>query len=274
MQIRCGVWCASAALLLCLMATLLAAAPATQPAGVGSRAPGQYKLFFDTTVDGKPSHRPYYLSLPEGASLRNAQGRYPMVIFLHGICEGGEDHQAMFVEAIPPYLKDRADYRQKYPFIFLCPQAPAGRFWDGDMVPFVTKLTEEIIRTYPVDSQRVYLTGLSSGGTGTWNVALARPDLFAAIAPISGRAVTLAVAAQKLRHVPAWINVGGADGDFFQGAGQMTAALRAAGGEVSYKFVPNAGHVIWDEAFLDPELYPWFLRHVRSATAPATQPVR
>lgn len=226
--------------------------------------PGQHYRFLDATLDGRPSRRPYYLSLPDRLTLADERGRLPLIVFLHGIVEGGEDHQRLFIEAIPLYLRDRPEFRAAYPFVFLCPQAPYTARFESDAVSgFVLRCIEQVLAEHPVDPERVYLTGLSNGGTGTWAIAMRRPDLFAAIAPISARAWRPEEAGTILRNIPAWLAVGGEDGDFVHAARHMRDRLRAAGGSAELTIVPRFGHVIWDQAYLDPRLYGWLLRHRR-----------
>jgi pimeloyl-ACP methyl ester carboxylesterase len=232
-------------------------------------------------VDGKISHRPFYLSIPDNEMARDPDKKLPMIVFLHGIAEGGDDHTRLFVEAIPVYCRDKLEFKRNLPFVFLCPQAPDGRFWDSkDMPEFVVGLIQMAIEKYGVDPDRVYLTGLSSGGSGVWRIAEDHPDLFAAIAPISGRAVDPKHAGEKLKNVPAWMAVGGDDSDFVIAAHQMMTSLKNAGDEVRLKVVPGFQHVIWDQAFLDPKLYQWLLAHRRGSkdliatTMPANSPRR
>jgi len=134
--------------------------------------------FFDTKIAGRPNKRPHYLSLPAPLEQLKADGnRYPMLVFLHGIAEGGDDHRNLFIEAIPQYLRERPAYVSQYPFIFVCPQSLwQVRFKREDVSAYVIDLIEHLRDTLPVDADRVYLTGLSDGGIGTWAIAQKRPE--------------------------------------------------------------------------------------------------
>jgi pimeloyl-ACP methyl ester carboxylesterase len=225
----------------------------------------QQKLFFDTIIEDRPDRRPYLLSLPRPLEELKRQGtRYPMLVFLHGIVEGGDDHRNLFVEAIPEYLIDRPAYVKRYPFVFLCPQAPwKTSFQREDVAAFVIDLVEHVRDAYPVDPDRIYLTGLSDGGIGTWAIAQRRPGLFAAIAPIGARAVNPAAAGRTLRNVPAWIMVGAGDTRRIAGSRQMHNSYRRADATSRLQIVPGFRHVIWDQAYLDPKLYDWLLQWKR-----------
>lgn len=239
----------------------------------------QEKLFFDTTIQGKPDRRPYYLSLPRPVEAMRANGeRYPMLVFLHGIAEGGDDHRNLFIEAIPQYILQRPEYISRNPFIFVCPQAPwQVRFGQEDVRDYVVKLIEHLRDTLPVDADRIYLTGLSDGAIGTWAIAAHRADLFAAIVPVAGRAAEPEPTARALVKVPAWMVVGEYDDTQHRHAKQMHRAFKQAGGISHLIVVPGMHHVVWDQAYLDPALYDWLLSWKRGAvrepfTSPATGP--
>jgi len=234
------------------------APPPTDPRFVLDRSV-QHRLFFEPKQADGPRRRPYYLSLPRPLDELQADDRkWPMLVFLHGIAEGGDDHRRLFIEAIPLYLRDRPSYTARYPFIIVCPQAPyRQRFKRDDNAAFVIELIEHLRDTLPVDRDRIYLTGLSDGGIGTWAIAQRRPDLFAAIAPVAARAVNPDDAGRTLANVPAWIIVGGHDHAQRRDAVEMMRSYRRHGGLYHYRVVPKFGHVIWDQAYLDPAIYDW-----------------
>jgi predicted peptidase len=123
-------------------------------------------------------------------------------------------------------------------------------------------LLDEIVASYAVDPDRQYLTGLSMGGFGTWSLALAFPDRFAAIAPICGGGSTNGIAA--LTGVPVWAFHGADDLTVPLELGQrMVSALRATGGDVKFTVYKGVGHDSWTQTYDNPELYKWFLGHSR-----------
>ena len=225
----------------------------------------QQRLFFKPEKADGPKWRPYYLSLPASLEeLKAKDQKLPMVVFLHGIAEGGDDHRRLFIEAIPLYLRDRPSYTANHPYIFVCPQVPyKQRFRWNNNANYVIELIEHLRDTLPVDADRIYLTGLSDGGIGTWAIAQRRPDLFAAIAPVAARAVTPDTAGKTLKNVPAWIIVGGYDHDQRDDAQAMMRSYKVNGGVYHYRVVPKFGHVIWDQAYLDPAIYEWLTQWQR-----------
>jgi len=119
-----------------------------------------------------------------------------------------------------------------------------------------------VIRKYHVDRRRVYLTGLSMGGFGTWSLAAANPKRFAAIAPICGGGNT--ADAKKLATLPMWVFHGAKDPTVpVQRSREMVEAIKVAGGNIKYTEYPEAGHDSWTETYDNPALYEWFLAQKR-----------
>jgi predicted peptidase len=144
---------------------------------------------------------------------------------------------------------------RKYPFILLSPQCPVDEYWS---VPVLKALLDGILERYRVDRSRIYLTGMSMGGNGTWRMATAHPEIFAAIAPICGWGDTTRVSA--LREIPVWAFHGKKDPviDFERGE-SMVNSLKSAGGNVRFTAYPEAGHDSWTETYKNPEFYEWLL---------------
>ena len=134
----------------------------------------------------------YLLSLPEGYG-EDAARRCPLLLFLHGIGERGEDLERIKRHGLPRVI-ERGD---RLPFIVASPQCPPGEWWD---VGTLVALLDEVEERYAVDPDRIYVTGLSMGGYGTWRLALAQPERFAAIAPICGGGNP--AQAQRIKHLP------------------------------------------------------------------------
>jgi predicted peptidase len=123
-------------------------------------------------------------------------------------------------------------------------------------------MLDEVIGQHAVDPDRVYLTGLSMGGYGTWSLAMAYPEIFAAIAPICGGGMTEWLF--MLKDMPVWAFHGAEDPAVPLERGQrMVDALRAAGGDVRFTVYPGCGHDSWTQTYENPQLYEWFLQHKR-----------
>jgi len=207
----------------------------------------------------------YLLYLPDGYE-SDATRKWPMVVFLHGAGERGDDLAKVKIHGPARYVAEG----KSYPFILIAPQCAERRWWDAQVI---VELVERITRSYRVDPERVYLTGLSMGGFGTWSAAALAPDRFAAIAPVCGGGEPEAAA--KLKNVPVWAFHGGKDPvvpvKFSQ---DMVDAINAAGGGAKLTVYPDAGHDSWTETYENPELYKWLLSHRRSAKSEPRTEVR
>lgn len=206
----------------------------------------------------------YLLYLPEGYET-DAGKRWPLVLFLHGAGERGSDLEKVKAHG-PPRLVAAG---KQFPFILVSPQCPEDARWSTDTLG---ALLDDVRQRYRVDPDRVYVTGLSMGGYGTWAMAMAYPDRFAAIAPICGGGDPRRAA--RIRGVPAWVFHGGKDTVVpLQQSEEMVAALKAAGApEVKLTVYPDAGHDSWTMAYDDPALYEWLLGRRRRAPSGATAP--
>lgn len=199
----------------------------------------------------------YLLHLPPGYDDDSAQ-RWPLILFLHGSGERGSDLELVKQHGIPKNLENG----QELPFIVVSPQCPADSHWTLH-IEALNALLNDVISRYRVDETRVYLTGLSMGGAGTWMLAGAYPERFAAIAPICGRSVPLPI--PRFKNLPVWAFHGDADeivpvSDTYR----TVDAIKALGGNVQLTVYPGVGHDSWTQTYNNPELYAWFLRHERS----------
>jgi predicted peptidase len=213
-------------------------------------------------TQGDQAHRlNYLLFLPQGIQAQ-PQKRWPLILFLHGAGERGHDLALVKKYGIAKIVEDR----DEFPFITISPQCPPDRWW-GQELEALTGLLDEAVRTLAVDPDRVYLTGLSMGGYGTWHLAAAQPDRFAALAPICGGGVPdegFPERVSVLKHVPVWAFHGARDQKVpLEESVKMVEALRAAGGDIRFTVYPEADHDSWTQTYEDPELYAWFLRHRR-----------
>ena len=204
----------------------------------------------------------YLLYLPDGYK-QDSRKRWPLLVFLHGAGERGDDLELVKIHG-PPKLVEAG---KRMPFIVVSPQLTIGEWWSPDMVAWLTK---DLIGALRVDPERVYLTGLSMGGYGTWETAAKYPELFAAVTPICGRGD--ASMAWKLRHIPTWIFHGAKDPVVpIKHSDDMNEALKQYG-NVKYTVYPEADHDSWTETYLNEELYRWFLSHKRFKYTDATAP--
>jgi len=213
--------------------------------------PGQHVMQFAKNTEAK-IEIDYLLYLPEGYQPDGK--RWPVLFFLHGAGERGEDLNKVKRHGPPKIVGAGHDL----PFVVVSPQS--RRF--GWQVDLLDSLLDEILANYQVDPDRVYLTGLSMGGFGTWAWAIERPDRFAALVPIcaGGRPDDVAV----LRDTPVWAFHGGKDPVVALERGQaMVDALKKAGGNVKFTVYPEAGHDAWTKTYDNPELYRWLLKQRR-----------
>jgi predicted peptidase len=181
-----------------------------------------------------------------------------LILFLHGIGERGDDLDLVKSHGIAKIVEEQPDF----PFIAISPQCPEDTMWWGHLHT-LKAIVEQVMAEYAVDEQRIYLTGLSMGGFGTWSLAMAHPDLFAAIAPICGGGMPDLVS--LIKGVPVWAFHGAEDPAVPLQAGQrMVDALQAVGGNVRFTVYPGVGHDSWTQTYANPELYEWFLQHKRT----------
>ncbi|GER07954.1 hypothetical protein GCM10007972_15850 [Iodidimonas muriae] len=191
------------------------------------------------------------VSVPAGAL--DGGKNFPLLVFLHGSGERGEDITRVKVQGPPKLVEERPDF----PFIVVSPQLAADARWkSAQILDLVDWLAEKL----PVDEDRLYLTGLSLGGTGTWRTAIADPKRFAAIAPIAGRSVedTYCV----LASLPVWAFHGARDDIVDPGnTVDMVAAIEACGGRPGFTLYPDANHNSWTRTYESEGLYQWLLSH-------------
>lgn len=206
--------------------------------------------------------------------------KYPLVVFLHGAGERGDDNRAQLKHGMADFCQ--ASRRERDPCYVLAPQCPSEQKWtDVDWTKDSIKLPAESSRSLQlvfavidsmladaaIDKNRIYITGLSMGGYGTWDALARRPDFFAAAAPICGGADT--ATAESLRHIPIWCFHGDQDKTVnVQYSRDMIAALKQAGGDPRYTEYPGVGHNSWSQAYSNDELYTWLFSNRRTAKLP------
>lgn len=199
------------------------------------------------------SHHPFYYVeyLPKDY---DPAKEYPLVLFLHGAGERVQDpHQAMF----HGYMKYVREQGKEYPFIFIAPQCIGNAYW-GSYTESLSAFLDFILETYAVDRRRVYLTGLSMGGTGTWMFAMARPNTFAAIMPVCGSGIYWNVA--NLLKTPIYMVHGDCDTCVpISGSVEMLTSINSRGGNAKLKICYGVGHDAWNYAYTDDSLLEWML---------------
>jgi poly(3-hydroxybutyrate) depolymerase len=178
---------------------------------------------------------------------------WPMILFLHGAGERGNDLEIVMTTALPQLLEAGKDL----PFVVICPQCPKKQVWDEDKL---SKLLDKAVEKYSIDKGRIYLTGISMGGYGSWSLGCAYPERFAAIAPIcSGGSARQAA---KLKDVPIWAFHGQMDEIVLPSESQdMVDAVNKASGNAKITIYPDAGHDAWTRTYNNNELYEWFIEH-------------
>jgi predicted peptidase len=181
-----------------------------------------------------------------------------MILFLHGSGECGDN-----LELVKKYgLAKRLESWPECPFIVVSPQCPLGSVWLYQL-DALNALLDRIIADYRVDKTRIYLTGLSLGGMGTWEMATAFPSRFAAIAPICGRG-TSRILIDNLKELPTWVFHGALDTVVpVSESERMVTAMHEIGANARLTVYPDADHDSWTRTYDNPELYEWLLQHSR-----------
>ena len=201
------------------------------------------------------THYEYLLYVP--TKERKPGQKYPLLIYLHGSSQRGHDLNKLKAYGLP-HLIDRG---RDFDFIIASPQCPAGKLWSTDN--WFESLYQELTAKYPVDTSRVYLTGISMGGGGTFDVAKDYPHRFAALVPLCAwNSDTTRLC--SLRHVPIWTFHGTADEQVpFAETQSKVAALRQCRGNIRLTTLENEGHGIqWlYEQQGTYDIYEWMLRH-------------
>lgn len=205
----------------------------------------------------------YLLYLPKGYDADRVEG-WPLMLFLHGAGERGSDLSRVKIHGPIKRVAQGADF----PFIIVAPQCPEGQVWENSPL---LGLLDEVIASHNVDTNRIYLTGLSMGGYGTWSLASAHPERFAAIAPICGGGepirIKLANGSRRsaLASLPVWAFHGAKDPVVpVEESQRMVDAFKQIGDrDVKLTVYPEANHDSWTVTYQNPEFYEWLLSHKR-----------
>jgi len=184
--------------------------------------------------------------------------KVPLMFFLHGAGERGSELEKVKMWG-PPKI---ANEQENFPFMLVAPQCPEEDWWtDERQIENLKKLVNEIISNYKIDQNRVYLTGLSMGGYGTWKLAALMPDTFAAIAPICGGGDP--DWGCKLKDIPIWAFHGEEDEVVpVKESREMVEAVKKCGGnKIKLTIYPDVGHGSWKKAYNEENLFEWLLQH-------------
>ena len=202
----------------------------------------------------------YLRYLPKGYPGTNGQ-HWPLMLFLHGAGERGTDIQLAAVHGPLKQVK----LGQEFPFIIVAPQCAAGELWQNEPL---LQLLNHVEQKFAVDTNRVYLTGISMGGYGTWQLGLQHPEKFAALVPICGGGNMIEVilgAREKgttVKRLPIWAFHGAKDVVVpLDESERLVNQLKKLGvKEVKLTVYPEANHDSWTETYKNPELYEWLLK--------------
>ncbi len=190
--------------------------------------------------------------------------RWPLILFLHGSGERGTNIWRATIHGPTKFIEKHPEF----PFILVTPQCPEGNKWSDDLL---MGLLDSVTADYAVDTNRIYLTGLSMGGYGAWSLATTYPERFAAVAPICGGEGNIGVVLSMLdgvkgpalKKLPVWAFHGGKDNVVdVEESERMVKIFKKLGNEdVKLTIYPEATHNSWAVTYDNPELYEWFLQH-------------
>jgi predicted peptidase len=212
----------------------------------------------------------YRLLKPEGYDSAGTTA-YPLVIFLHGAGERGNDNELQLAEGVKEFAKPKM--RKKHPCFVIAPQCPLNKSWGKIEKPgghlalmrakeptestgLVIELMDALPKEFRIDPKRIYVTGLSMGGFGTWDLLARYPDRFAAAVPICGGGME--ETAPSFARVPIWVFHGAIDPDVeVELSRRMVEALRKAGGKPGFTEYPDVGHECWEQTYRNPDVQDW-----------------
>ena len=205
----------------------------------------------------------YLFYLPKDYNAKSRK-RWPLMLFLHGAGERGTNVQRVAIHGPMSLVKQGTNF----PFIIVAPLCAQNERWSSEIL---LAFLDKVLAKYFVDANRIYLTGLSMGGYGTWSLGIRYPEKFAAIVPIcgGGEAIDVIIASREkmasLKTLPVWAFHGAKDTTVPVAESQrMVDVLKSKGcKEVKLTVYPEATHNSWTETYNNPELYEWLLKHSR-----------
>ncbi len=207
-----------------------------------------------------PSTLNHLLFIPR-ATTAAIGGKYPLIITLHGIGESGSDLWKVKREGLPKIL----DGKNSFPFYVASPQCPSTTEWyyNGGIQQKVNALIDSLVARYPVDTNRIYLTGLSMGGIGTLDLAIRYPNRFAALLPIAFR-IEDGWNLCRIKDIPMWAFHGEKDDIIpISKAQAVINALTVCGASPVFTAYPDLFHDSWTRTYNNPAVYDWLLTHTK-----------
>lgn len=223
------------------------------------------------SADGKAL--PYRILYPKNYDRSRT---YPLVLFLHGGGERGDDNEKQLLHGVKVFLEPEA--REQYPCLVVAPQCPVDSYWASvkfnrakypleldfnyryeptEGLRLAVELLKSLIDKEQVDTERVFITGLSMGGMGTFEAVYRFPELFAAAIAVCGGADTTAYEKHPAK-IPFWIFHGAEDGVIaVEHSRKIYQILKAQGADVKYTEYPGVNHNSWEKAYAEPDLLPW-----------------
>jgi len=224
------------------------------PALAQSSQPRQLEKKLELTDSDDKKFSISFLSYVPKKKPKNGK-KLPLILFLHGAGERGDELGRVKVWG-PPKLIEKG---KEFPAVVLSPQCPKGVWWNAKQLK---ALLDHQVKEHKIDPNRIYVTGLSMGGFGTWNLLAAYPDYFAAGIPICGGGTPRR--AKEFAHVPVWVFHGDADRVVpVSGSKRMVEALKKAGRKPKVTMFENVGHNRWSPAYEDEKTFQWLLRQVK-----------
>lgn len=219
-----------------------------------------------TSLDWKSSRKgelKYLLYLPPDYK-KSADKKWALMLFLHGAGERGPDVNRVAIHGPMSLVKQGTNF----PFIIVAPQCPANQLWENEPL---LQLLDRIEADYSVDTNRVYLTGLSMGGYGSWKLGLTHPDKFAALAPVCGGANMIEVILgtwdkkKDLQKLPIWAFHGAKDDvvPLVESERVVDSLKRGGVKNIQLTVYPEARHDSWKLTYSDPKFYEWLIKQTR-----------
>ncbi|MCF8368430.1 MAG: prolyl oligopeptidase family serine peptidase [Bacteroidales bacterium] len=220
----------------------------------------QNKLVFDRGLNQNQKDTNYhYISYTPEAYYDDTLKKWPLIIYMHGGSSRGTDTMKLYCCGIP----DQIWRGREFPFVIVAPQCPVNQRWSTDN--WFENFYEEITTKYIIDTNKIYLTGMSLGGSGTWYLAIKYPEKFAAIAPMSGftrHMDYIMKNTDKLVDIPIWAFHGKLDKVVeFEDTEWMVDKLKGENKDLIFTAAPDAGHGLYWSVYTEQELYDWFLKY-------------
>ncbi len=243
--------------------------------GTSKKVRAQVSLFDKNIYASKTGDSlPYRFFSPD---YNTTNRKYPLVIFLHGSGERGNNNEAQLKWGVMNFVSN--ENMRLHPTYILAPQCPENLTWDNielngknkehklaaqPSLPMklLIELIKECVQKYPIDTNRIYITGLSMGGYGTFDALERYPNLFAAAVPVCGGGDTSK--AKLFAHVPIWIFHGAEDGAVPTSHSQnMLKALTDQGAYPGYTQFPEIGHFSWNAAYSNDLMMEWLFKQTK-----------